>query len=124
MGETEGHDPDLGARVADLERREAEVMLRENALTERTSAAQGILAAADDRDAKADLRDAAADKREADLDLARFLSTSGTDGYLQDWPERRWAVLDRQHSKGDRTASRDDRVRLSADASEDAPDLT
>lgn len=96
----------------DLERREARVSAREAALDERMEAAEAILAAADERDAISDARDVAADKREHDLDLAEFLSPKDKAGYGGDWPERRNAALDRAHSKGDRTASHEDRDAL------------
>ena len=95
---------------------------REAALDKRMEDAHAILAAAEARDAAADARDAAADKRENDLDLARMLAPPGEGGYGDDWPERRCAAVDREHSKDDRAASHDDRIHLTEGADADDPD--
>ena len=60
------------------------------------------------------------DTREQVLDRAHFLATGDT--YGDDLALRRGAALDREHAKGDRTASRDDRVALAEDPDDsDAP---
>ena len=71
---------------------------------------QQILAAAEERDAASDARDASAEQRDRELDLAEMLDVVGT--YGDRWPERRAAVLDRQHARDDRAASREDRLAL------------
>ena len=85
---------------------------REAALAKRLEEAHQILAAADERDVAADARDAAADERERDLDRAKMLAPPGEGDYGYDWPERRSAAVDREHSKDDRAASHDDRIHL------------
>ncbi|KQV72780.1 hypothetical protein ASC64_19225 [Nocardioides sp. Root122] len=77
---------------------------REAALAKRMEEAQAILAAAD--------RDAAADERERDLDRAKMVAPPDAGDYGHDWPERRCAAADREHSKDDRAASHDDRIHL------------
>jgi hypothetical protein len=76
-------------------------------------AARRILAAADERDAISETRDLGGDRRDQHLDRARFLGTIGN--YGSDLPQRRDAALDRQHARGDRQASYDDRVALTED---------
>ena len=100
-------------REAALDRREAALQAREKALAERMDAANAILAAADERDAISDSRDIGGDTREQALDRARFLATG--DSYGDDLPLRRGAALDREHAKGDRIASHDDRIALTGD---------
>ena len=108
-----------GDRIADerdaaLDRREAAVMLREVTLARRMVDARSILAAADQRDVISDARDVSAQTREHNLDQAQFLAHDGNNTYREtDRPKRRRAAaLDRDHAKGDREASRDDRVAL------------
>jgi len=120
----EMRETDLKRREADLKRREAEVTAREAALAERMEVAQAILAAADNRDVLADARDVAAESRERELDLAALLAAPEEHGYGADWPERRNAGLDRGHAKGDRKASRDDRIALSEGDAEQRTDDT
>ena len=93
-----------------LVEREAAVTAREAALAQRMEAAREILAAADERDAISDSRDIGGDTREQVIDRAHFLATG--DRYGDDLPLRRGAALDRQHAKGDRAASHDDRAAL------------
>lgn len=118
----------LDVREAALAAREAALTAREKALAERMSTAHEILAAADERDAISDSRDIGGDTREQALDRAHFLATGDTCG--NDLPMRRGAALDRQHAKGDREASHDDRVALTEDADDPErpdhwdPDLT
>ena len=69
-----------------------------------------ILGAAEERDAASDACDASAERRDRELDLAEMLAVVGT--YGDRWPERRAAVLDRQHARDDRAASREDRLAL------------
>jgi uncharacterized protein (DUF3084 family) len=107
--ETE-RDETAGEREAVLERREAALAARESAMSSRMEAADDILAAADQRDAEADERDAGADTREREVDRAQLLAKG--DGYGNDLPARRGAALDREHAKGDRAASQDDRIAL------------
>ena len=100
----------LAAREAALAEREAALSVREKALAERMGAAHDILVAADERDAVSDSRDTGGDTREQVLDRAHFLATGET--YGDELPMRRGAALDREHAKGDRAASRDDRIAL------------
>ena len=101
------------AREVALAEREAILAVREKALAERMGAAHEILAAADERDAISDSRDTGGDTREQALDRAHFLATGDT--YGDDLPLRRGAALDREHAKGDRTASDEDRIALTED---------
>ena len=103
----------LAAREVALAEREATLKVREKALDERMRAAREILAAADERDAISDSRDTGGDTREHVLDQARFLATGDT--YGDDLPLRRGAALDREHAKGDRAASHEDRIALTED---------
>ena len=104
----------LVAREATLAEREAAVTVEEEALVERHQLAHEIINAAAQRDAISDSRDVGGDTREQNLDRANFLATGNT--YGDDWPLRRGAALDREHAKGDRNASRDDRVALTEDS--------
>jgi hypothetical protein len=101
-------------REAELDRREAAVADREQALATRMEAAGEIVDAADRRDALAEARDSGADIRERQLDRAEFTANGDKhdDQYGQDLPQRRAAALDREHAKGDRSASLDDRIAL------------
>lgn len=112
----------LVAREAAVAEREAAVSVREKALAERMGDADEILAAGDERDVISDARDEGAEAREHYLDRAQFLAHDGNDTYGEkDQPKRRRAAArDRDHSKGDRTASRDDRIALTQDP--DAPE--
>lgn len=103
----------LAAREAALAERESALEVREKALAERMGTAHEILTAADERDAISDSRDIGGDTREQVLDRAHFLATGDT--YGDDMPLRRGAALDREHAKGDRKASHDDRVALTED---------
>jgi hypothetical protein len=103
-------------REAALDRREATLTAREANLAERMDAAQEILAAADQRDAVADARDVGAESREQRLDRAQFIAKG--DKYGNDLPARRGAALDREHAKGDRSASGDDRIALTEELDE------
>lgn len=103
----------LAAREARLAERESALGVREKALAERMGTAHEILTAADEWDAISDSRDVGGDTREQVLDRARFLATGDT--YGDDMPLRRGAALDREHAKGDRKASHDDRVALTED---------
>lgn len=115
-----GEDVSSGRRVdereAALDQREAALTARENALAERMAAAHVILMAADERDAISDSRDIGGDTREQQLDRAHFLATGDT--YGDHLPLRRGAALDREHAKGDREASYDDRIALTQDPEE------
>jgi len=104
-------------READLDRREAAVAAREEALATRMEAAGEIVIAADRRDAVAEARDSGADTRERQMDRAEFTGKGDKhgDAYGQHLPQRRAAALDREHAKGDRTASQDDRIALTED---------
>jgi hypothetical protein len=101
----------LAWREATLIRREAQVAAREAALAERAEEIHSILVAADERDAISGARDAEADQRDREHDLAELLDVDGT--YGEHWAERRSAILDRWHARGDRAASRKDRLALS-----------
>lgn len=79
-----------------------------------------ILAAAEARDAASDACDASAEQRDRELDLAEMLAVVGT--YGDRWPERRAAVLDRQHARDDRAAAREDRRALARLLTEREPD--
>lgn len=107
-------------RIAD--EREAALGRREEALAERMAAAPEILAAADERDAISDSRDTRGEKREQVLDQARLVARG--DAYGDDLPLRRGAALDREHAKGDRAASRDDRIALTESLDEPEADET
>lgn len=109
----------LEAREATLGEGEQTLAVRERALAQRMKAAHEILTAADERDAISDSRDIGGDTREQNLDRANFLATG--EHYGDDWPLRRGAALDREHAKGDRAASHNDRVALTEDA-DDADD--
>jgi uncharacterized protein (DUF3084 family) len=104
-------------RVLELDEREAALVIREDALSQRMEAAQEILAAADARDAVADARDTGAETRDRHVDREEFLATGDKygDDYGNHLPERRGAALDRQHAKGNRAASQDDRIALTED---------
>lgn len=108
------HDRDLDEREVELERREAVLAAREDAFQRRMEAATDILAAAEQRDTDADVRDTRADVREAETDKAAF-AASEKSVYGEDWPDRRAAAIGREHAKGDRAASHDDRVALTED---------
>jgi len=112
----------LVARESALAEREAALSVREKALAERMGAAHEILVAADERDAVSDSRDMGGDTREQVLDRAHFLATGGT--YGDERPMRRGAALDRDHAKGDRAASRDDRIALTESPEELEADQT
>jgi hypothetical protein len=86
-------------------------------------AAQEILAAADQRDAVADARDTGADMRDRRVDRTEFLATGDTygDSYGSHLPQRRDAALDRQHAKGNRDASQDDRIALTEELRDGEP---
>jgi hypothetical protein len=101
-------------RDAALDRREAAVTVREVRLARRMVVAQRILAAGDQRDAVSVARDVAAETREHYLDRAQFLAHIGNDTYRKENrpKRRRAAALDRDHAKGDREASLDDRIAL------------
>ena len=107
-------DSRLDDREAQLNRREAALAAREAALEARMEAAADILAAADQRDVDADDRDTKADAREAERDKAAFAASTES-SYGEDWPQRRSAVVGREHAKGDREASHDDRIALTED---------
>ena len=64
-----------------------------------------ILDIAEERDVASDARDALADQRDRELDLTEMLDVEGT--YGDHWSQRRAAVLDRQHARDDRAASRE-----------------
>lgn len=100
----------LSAREAALAEREAALSVREKALAERMVAAQEILVAADERDALSDARDAMGDTRDQVLHRADVLATGET--YRDERPAPRGPALDREHAKGDRAASRGDRIAL------------
>ena len=109
-----------GDRIADerdaaLDLREAAVTVREVRLSRRMEVAQRILAAGHRRDVVSVARDVAAETREHYLDQAQFLAHNGNDTYREeDRPKRRRAAaLDRDHARGDREASRHDRIALS-----------
>jgi len=112
----------LAAREAALAEREAALSIREKALAVRMEAAHDILVAADERDAVSDSRDTGGDTREQVLDRAHFLATDHT--YGDELPMRRGAPLDRDHAKGDRAASRDDRIALTESPEELEADET
>jgi len=112
----------IAAREAALAEREAALSVREKALAERMRGAREILVAADERDAVSDSRDMGGDTREQVLDRAHFLATGET--YGDELPLRRGAALDREHAKGDRAASRDDRIALTESPEEIEPDET
>jgi hypothetical protein len=112
----------LAAREAALAEREAALSVRERALAERMGAAHDILVAAEERDAVSDARDVGGDTREQILDRAHFLATDHT--YGDELPMRRGAALDRDHARGDRTASRDDRIALTESPHEPEADET
>jgi uncharacterized protein (DUF3084 family) len=107
------HEAALAAREEALAEREASMASREQAQAKRTQSAQEILAAADERDAISDSRDIGGDTREEHVDRAHFLATGET--YGEHLPLRRGAALDRQHAKGDREASHEDRIALTED---------
>lgn len=104
-------------REAELDRREAALSIREDALNQRMEAAHEVLAAADRRDAIADARDTGAEDRDRHVDRAAFLATDDEygDQYAAHLPQRRDAALDREHAKGNRTASQGDRIALTDD---------
>jgi hypothetical protein len=110
-------------RAADLDRREAALTAREEALDRRMDAAHEILAAANERDAVADARDTGADVRDRRVDRAEFLAGGDPygDNYGNHLPQRRDAALDRQHAKGNRNASQDDRIALTGELDEGEP---
>ena len=120
--EADEREDALAAREAALVEREAALSVREKALDERMDAAHDILAAADERDAVSDARDVGGDTREQVLDRAHFLATGET--YEDELPMRRGAALDREHAKGDRAASRDDRIALTESPDEFEADET
>ncbi len=97
-------------RETAVEARETAVEAREEAQRQQMEAAHDFSEAADERDAVSDSRDVAAEKRENDADRAELLDR--TVQYGTHWPERRNAGLDREHAKGDRTASHEDRAAL------------
>lgn len=109
----------LNAREAELDQREATVTAREDALAQRMESAHTILAAADERDAVSDSRDIGGDTREQVIDRAHLLASGQP--YGDDLPLRRGAALDREHAKGDRRASRDDRVALTETEAPEGP---
>jgi len=112
----------LAAREETLVEREAALSDREHALAERMRAAHEILVAAEERDAVSDSRDTGGDTREQVLDRAHFLATGET--YGDERPMRGGAALDRDHAKGDRAASRDDRIALTEGPEESEEDET
>ena len=124
MGHSAKIEQTVEERGAELDRRELALAIRENFLSQRMEAAQEILAAADQRDAIADARDTGADTRDRDVDRAEFLTNGDakTVDYGTHLPQRRDAALDREHAKGNRTASQDDRIALTEDLHDtDAP---
>ena len=117
MGQRAESERTLEDRAAELDRREAALAEREEALATRMKAAGEIVDAADRRDAVAEARDSGADTRERQMDRAEFTAPGDKHGdqYGQDLPQRRAAALDREHAKGDRSASQDDRIALTED---------
>ena len=117
MGQSRETERTVEDREAELDRREAALAIREAALLHRMEAAHEILAAADQRDAIADARDTGADTRDRRVDRAEFMAAGDTygDNYADHLPQRRDAALDREHAKGNRTASQDDRIALTED---------
>ncbi|MFC5175765.1 hypothetical protein [Nocardioides taihuensis] len=105
-----GRDDDLSSRTLELEQWADDVRAREEAFAQRLLEVRSILAAADARDAASAARDAEAEQRERDVDLAEMLDPGAS--YGQHLPERRQAVLDREHAEEDRAASREDRRAL------------
>jgi len=107
-----------GDRIADerdaaLDRRETAVTLREARLARCIVDARSILAAGDRRDVISDARDVGAETREHYLDRAQFLAHDRNHTYGEaNRPKRRHAALDRDHAKGDRGASHQDRIAL------------
>ena len=114
MGQSAESERTVEDREAELDRREAALAEREDALARRMEAAGEIVEAADRRDAVAEARDSGADTREQEMDRAEFTAKGDEYGeqYGQHLPQRRAAALDREHAKGDRTASQDDRIAL------------
>ena len=92
-------------------------------LATRMEAAGEIVDAADRRDAVAEARDSGADIRERQIDRAEFIAKGDQYGDQdgEHFPQRRAAALDREHAKGDRTASQDDRLALTEDTEKPGP---
>jgi hypothetical protein len=70
--------------------------------------------AADERDTTADARDRQADTSDNNRYRSEFLDQD-TLVHGDRWTERRDAVIGREHSSDDRSASRADRIALTAD---------
>jgi len=117
MGQRAESEQTAEDREAELYRREAAMAEREDALAMRMEAAGEIVDAADRRDAVSEARDSGAEIREGQKDRAEFTASTDKhdDQYGDQLPQRRAAALDREHAKGDRTASQDDRIALTQD---------
>ena len=96
-------------RQSVLDPAKAQEQAPESDRARRQSETDKILVDADQRDDAATARDVASDKRELVADLKAFLDPTEPYGGLD---QRRAAVLDRSHAKGDREASAQDRAEL------------